>query len=90
MKYRYTGPISGVTLKDGMEVMLYDGMEVDLPAENKYVKTLVARRHLTEVSGEPPQPSNEGAAADVSLNSAEAEGNQRKVKITKKEAENVG
>lgn len=48
-KYRYTGPTSGVTLKDGSEVMLFDGKEISLPEDNGYVKTLIARRHLTEI-----------------------------------------
>ena len=31
MKYRYSGPLSGVTLDNGDEVMLHPGAEVDLP-----------------------------------------------------------
>ncbi|MFP1724063.1 hypothetical protein ACLEEB_13805 [Lonsdalea quercina] len=42
MKYRYTGPTSGVTLADGTEVLLFPQHEVELPAEHDYVKTLVA------------------------------------------------
>lgn len=30
MKYRYTGPSSGVTLADGTEVLLWPGSVVDL------------------------------------------------------------
>ncbi|MCV9878846.1 hypothetical protein [Brenneria izbisi] len=46
MKYRYTGPASGVTLADGTEVLLWPDSEVVLPQEHDYVKTLVALKHL--------------------------------------------
>lgn len=46
MKYRYTGPSSGVTLADGTEVLLWPGSVVDLPESHDYVKTLVALQHL--------------------------------------------
>ena len=52
MKYRYSGPTSGVTLKKGeeaQEVMLHTGAEVDLPEEHEYTKTLLALGHLTPV-----------------------------------------
>ena len=35
MKYRYSGPLSGVTLDNGDEVMLHPGAEVDLPATRR-------------------------------------------------------
>ena len=53
MKYRYSGPTSGVTLKKGaddnsaQEVMLHTGAEVELPEEHEYTKTLLALGHLT-------------------------------------------
>ena len=56
MKYRYSGPTSGVTLKKGaddnsaQEVMLHTGAEVELPEEHEYTKTLLALGHLTPVS----------------------------------------
>ena len=53
MKYRYSGPTSGVTLNMGeeaQEVMLHTGAEVDLPEEHEYTKTLLALGHLTPVS----------------------------------------
>ena len=53
MKYRYSGPTSGVTLQKGeeaQEVMLHTGAEVDLPEEHEYTKTLLALGHLTPVS----------------------------------------
>ena len=49
MKYRYSGPLSGVTLADGQEVMLHPGAEVELPEDNDYVNTLLALEHLTPV-----------------------------------------
>ena len=55
MKYRYSGPTSGVTLKKGeeaQEVMLHTGAEVDLPEEHEYTKTLLALGHLTPVSAQ--------------------------------------
>lgn len=47
--YRYSGPPSGATI-DGKEVLLHPGADVELPADNDYVRTLVALGHLTEVS----------------------------------------
>ena len=55
MKYRYTGPTSGVTLQEGealREVMLHTGTEVELPEEHEYTKTLLALGHLTPVSAQ--------------------------------------
>lgn len=52
--YLYQGPLTGVTLNDGREVMLYPDREVSLPADNQYVKTLVALDRLTPVPSPPP------------------------------------
>jgi len=52
MKYAYSGPVSGVTLKTGSdirEVILTPGAIIDLPEKNEYVATLVARGHLLPV-----------------------------------------
>ncbi|MCG9079472.1 hypothetical protein [Laribacter hongkongensis] len=57
MKYRYTGPTSGVTLQEGealREVMLHTGTEVELPEEHEYTKTLLALQYLTPVSDKAP------------------------------------
>lgn len=70
--YRYSGPLSGVTLDDGREVMLHPGSEIPLPADNDYVKTLVAQRFLTEVQAEeapvqePPKPQTKKEATSGS------------------------
>ncbi len=53
MKYRYSGPTSGVTLQQGeetQEVMLHAGAEVELPEEHEYTKTLLALGHLSPVA----------------------------------------
>ena len=58
MKYRYSGPTSGVTLQKGeeaQEVMLHTGAEVDLPEEHEYTKTLL---------GAAPEPDNLGRLRD--------------------------
>ncbi len=54
MKYRYSGPTSGVTLQGAdenspEEVMLHTGAEVELPEDNDYTKTLLALGYLTPI-----------------------------------------
>ncbi|QOK96813.1 hypothetical protein HF909_10460 [Ralstonia pseudosolanacearum] len=52
MKYRYSGPTSGVTLQQGediQEVMLHTGTEVELPEDHEYTQTLLALGHLVLV-----------------------------------------
>jgi hypothetical protein len=63
MKYRYSGPISAVTLKDGREVMLHPGKTVELPAEHEYTQTLLALGHLTPKKDSPPAASGSDAPA---------------------------
>jgi hypothetical protein len=53
--YRYSGPISAVTLPDaslpkGRQVRFFPGGEVTLPDDNAYVRSLVARGYLTPVT----------------------------------------
>lgn len=62
-KYLYSGPMSAATLDDGTDVILFPGREVTLPAENAWVKTLVAQKHLTPVLAE--KPATTGGAARV-------------------------
>lgn len=50
MKYRYSGPISGVTFADGQEVLLLPDSEVELPEDHDYTQTLQALGHLTPVA----------------------------------------
>ncbi|HEA7727075.1 TPA: hypothetical protein RXL41_001042, partial [Escherichia coli] len=49
MKYIYNGPASGVTLADGQEILLWPNSEIDLPEDNEWVMTMIARNHLTSV-----------------------------------------
>lgn len=60
-KYQYDGPISGVTLADGQEVMLCPGTEVELPAAHDYTQTLLALGHLTPLVPAKPTPTKESA-----------------------------
>lgn len=62
MKYRYSGPLSGVTLDDGREVMLHPGSAVELPPEHEYTQTLLALKHLSPLPTSPAQPAKKGAA----------------------------
>ncbi|ALS60671.1 hypothetical protein [Pandoraea norimbergensis] len=73
MKYRYSGPTSGVTLQNGaehQEVMLHAGEEVDLPETHEYTRTLLALGHLTPVK----QGSKAATRANVSADESAAKG----------------
>jgi len=74
MKYLYTGPFSGVTLKtlEGpKEVLLHPNEEVDLPADNEYVKTLVARKHLNQpINTAEPKAAKTAAPSSTSKQGA--------------------
>ena len=75
MKYRYSGPTSGVTLQKGeeaQEVMLHTGAEVDLPEEHEYTKTLLALGHLTPVSAK--QATKTAAATRAGTDEPAAKG----------------
>lgn len=65
MIYVYSGPVSGVTLNNGSEIMLHDGQEIDLPEAHDYVKTLVALGHLVAVSKPASKQTAATAAAAV-------------------------
>ena len=67
MKYRYSGPTSGVTLQKGeeaQEVMLHTGTEVELPEEHEYTKTLLALGHLTPVKSATKTSARTSAGTD--------------------------
>lgn len=52
-RYRYSGPVSGATLRLGEQVLhvrLSPGAEVELPDDHVYVRGLVARGHLAELA----------------------------------------
>lgn len=59
MKYLYSGPASGVTLADGQEILLWPNSEVDLPEDNEWVATMIARRHLAPVITEKTETNEE-------------------------------
>ncbi len=76
MKYRYSGPTSGVTLQEGekvREVMLHTGAEVELPDDHGYTKTLLALQHLTPVM-EPVKQSKTSAATRAGADEPAAKG----------------
>lgn len=59
MKYIYSGPASGVTLADGQEVLLWPDSEIDLPEDNEWVMTMIARRHLAPVVAQESETDEE-------------------------------
>ncbi|POP43010.1 hypothetical protein CHU32_17445 [Superficieibacter electus] len=59
MKYLYSGPASGVTLADGQEILLWPESEVELPEDNEWVMTMIARRHLAPVVTEEAETNEE-------------------------------
>lgn len=55
-RFRYHGSSSGVTIviedkgeKQTKELLLFDGMEIELPEDHPYVQTLIALGHLEEI-----------------------------------------
>ena len=77
MKYRYSGPTSGVTLKKGeeaQEVMLHTGAEVDLPEEHEYTKTLLALGHLTPLSAQTRPATKTSARTSAGTDESAAKG----------------
>lgn len=64
MKYRYTGPMSGVTLKTGgaqRDVLLIPGQDADLPESHEYTRTLLALGHLAPAPVAPTKTKAKGA-----------------------------
>lgn len=80
MKYRYSGPTSGVTLQEGaddnsaQEVMLHTGTEVELPEEHEYTKTLLALGYLTPVSAQNRQATKTSARSSAGNDEPAAKG----------------
>ncbi|CBJ43013.1 hypothetical protein [Ralstonia solanacearum] len=69
MKYRYSGPTSGVTLQQGediREVMLHADTEIELPEEHEYIQTLLALGHLTPVKSAAKTSARTNAGTDES------------------------
>jgi hypothetical protein len=79
MRYRYTGPNSAVTLKvsdgkDGLkdqDVVLWNGREIDLPANHEWVATLLAKGYLKTEDG-----GQKTAGKSVSSNPPGTDGTQ--------------
>ena len=61
MKFKYSGPASGVTLADGTEVLLWPGHEVELP-ESALTAALQAQGYLQPVAAEPGEIIQEPTA----------------------------
>ena len=77
MKYRYSGPTSGVTLQKGeeaQEVMLHTGAEVELPEEHEYTKTLLALGHLTPLSAQARPATKTSARTSAGTDEPAAKG----------------
>lgn len=77
MKYRYSGPTSGVTLQEGeevREVMLHTGTEVELPEEHEYTKTLLALGHLTPLSAQTRPATKTSARTSAGTDEPAAKG----------------
>ncbi|AXE34010.1 hypothetical protein [Chromobacterium phragmitis] len=62
MKYLYSGPVSGVSLSDGQEVMLFPGNVVELPENHEYTQTLLALQYLAPAQ-EPAAPAKPARAS---------------------------
>ena len=77
MKYRYSGPTSGVTLQKGeeaQEVMLHTGAEVELPEEHEYTKTLLALGHMTPLSAQTRPATKTSARTSAGTDEPAAKG----------------
>ena len=77
MKYRSSGPTSGVTLQEGeevREVMLHTGAEVELPEEHEYTKTLLALGHLTPLSSQARPATKTSARTSAGTDEPAAKG----------------
>lgn len=60
MLYRYTGPLTAMTLPDGRELILADGQTVDAPEDNPVIATLAALGRLTPEPAPAPKPAKAG------------------------------
>lgn len=63
-RYRYTGPLTGVTLRGGREVMLCPGAVLELPSRHPYVARLIARGLLTVEKLEAPRAPEKPTPTD--------------------------
>jgi len=69
--WRYSGPLSSVTLRVGdenLDVVLHPGKVVHLPAEHEFTQTLAAQKRLVRVeepqaATQPPPPGTKSEAS---------------------------
>jgi hypothetical protein len=57
MKFKYSGPASGVTLADGAEVLLWPGHEVELPV-SELTEALEDQGYLQRLATEATKPAS--------------------------------
>ena len=62
-KFTYRGPVSSVSLRSGTSVTFVAGRTYELPEEDPYVRTMVARGLLTRCEAAPVAPV--ASAVDV-------------------------
>lgn len=63
-EYIYSGPLSGVSLKDHGDVMLHPGCRVSLPDDHGYTARLLRKGWLAEAAEaaeQAPEPPEDGA-----------------------------
>jgi hypothetical protein len=58
--YSYTGPLSGVSLKECGDVLLIPGSTVQLPADNGYTQRLIRKGWLQEEQGQGSSGKGQG------------------------------
>lgn len=73
-KFLYSGPMSAATLDDGTDVILFTGREVTLPADNAWVKGLVAQKLLTPVAAPKAAPARNTAPATTTKTRTQSPG----------------
>jgi hypothetical protein len=59
MLYRYSGPLTALTLPDGRELILADGQTVDAPEDSPVIATLAALGRLK------PEPQPKAKTRDT-------------------------
>ena len=57
MKFKYSGPASGVTLADGTEVLLWPGHDVELPV-SELTEALEDQGYLKRLATEATKPAS--------------------------------
>lgn len=76
--YNYTGPLSGVSLKEHGDVLLIPGSTVQLPADNGYTQRLIRKGWLQEEQVEVKAEHNTQPEADPDPETSEPETKKRR------------